>query len=58
MVGVVVEKKDRLVEKGTSGKVTLISTDKGEEAAAGKGGLVGFGETAGTSPKPCLLLVT
>lgn len=55
MVGVVVEKKDRLVEKGTSGKVTLISTDKGEEAAAGKGGLVGFGEAARTSPKPCLL---
>lgn len=37
MVGEVVEKKDQLVEKGTSGKVTLISTDKGEEAAAGKG---------------------
>lgn len=52
MMGKVVE-KDQLVEKGTSGKVTLISY-KGEEAATGKGGLVGFGGIAETSPKPCL----
>lgn len=54
-----VVKKDQLVEKGTSGKVTLISSDTGEEATAvGKGGLMGFGGTAGTFPKPCHLLVT
>lgn len=50
-MGEVIE-KDQLVDKATSGKVTLIS-NKGEEAAAGKADLVGFGMTSGTSPKLC-----
>lgn len=58
MVGDVVE-KDHLIEKRTtSSEGTLISSDKVEKAVASrKGGLMGFGGTAGTCPKALPSLV-
>lgn len=58
MVGDVVEKGHLIEKRTTSSEGTLISSDKVEKAVASrKGGLMGFGGTAGTCPKALPSLV-